>query len=155
MNIFIGPIKFQSDDIMQVINEVVPSDPKRIEEMMADGPDGPIYMINMLKFKDKAEYEDGRECDLSGYDAYQLYAKEVVKLLPKYNGKALFAGDVTFLSLGQVEDLWDEVAMVSYPSRKDLWAMSTSAKWQEISVHRSAGLAGQLNIETVAPASTK
>ena len=61
----------------------------------------------------------------------------------------MLAGDVTFLALGQVEELWDEVALAKYPNRAALWAMSTSAAWQEIAVHRSAGLAGQLNIEIV------
>ena len=71
-------------------------------------------------------------------------------MLPEYGGKFVFAGDVTFLSLGQVEELWDEIAIVMYSSRADLVAMSSSEAWQEISVHRTAGLAGQLNIETVA-----
>lgn len=137
---------------MEVVNEVMPTNPDRIKEMMAEGPDGPIYMINLLKFKEKAEYEDGRETDLTGYEAYQLYAKEVAKLLTEFGGKGIFAGDVTFLALGQVEDLWDEVAIAMYPKRADLLQMSSSKKWQEISVHRTAGLAGQLNIETVAPA---
>ncbi len=135
---------------MEVVNEVMPTNPDRIKEMLAEGPDGPIYMINLLKFKEKAEYEDGRETDLTGYEAYQLYAKEVAKLLTEFGGKGIFAGDVTFLALGQVEDLWDEVAIAMYPKRADLLQMSSSKKWQEISVHRTAGLAGQLNIETVA-----
>ena len=135
---------------MEVVNEVVPSTAERLEEMMQPGPEVPIYMVNLLKFKDRAEYEDGRETDLSGYDAYQIYGREVFKLLPEYGGKFVFAGDVTFLSLGQVEELWDEIAIVMYSSRADLVAMSSSQAWQEISVHRSAGLAGQLNIETVA-----
>ena len=87
---------------MEVENEVMPSSPERIKEMMAEGPEGPIYMINLLKFKEKAEYEDGRETDLTGYQAYQLYAREVVKLLAEFGGKGFFAGDVTFLALGQV-----------------------------------------------------
>ena len=53
--------------------------------------------------------------------------------------------------IGQVEDLWDEVAIARYPRRADLVRMSSSEAWREIAVHRTAGLAGQLNIETVAP----
>ncbi|MEP1470206.1 MAG: DUF1330 domain-containing protein [Halieaceae bacterium] len=135
---------------MEVTNEVMPTSAERIKEMTSEGPDGPIYMINLLKFKAKAEYEDGRETDLTGYEAYQIYADAVSKLLPKFGGKGFFAGDVTFLALGQVEELWDEVAIAMYPERADLWRMSSSQEWQEISVHRTAGLAGQLNIETVA-----
>jgi len=39
-----------------------------------------------------------------------------------------------------------------YPKRADIFRMSTSEEWQEIAVHRAAGLAGQLNTETIAPA---
>jgi len=60
-------------------------------------------------------------------------------------------GDVTMLSLGQVEDLWDEVAIAKYPNRAALFEMSTSEEWQALAEHRAAGLAGQLNIETVDP----
>jgi uncharacterized protein (DUF1330 family) len=136
---------------MDVVNEVMPTSGERLAEMMEPGPDGPIFMVNLLKFKDKAEYEDGRETDLTGYEAYQLYGSAVVGLLPEFNGEFVFAGDVTFLALGQVEELWDEVAIVKYSSRGDLLAMSSSDAWQEAAVHRTAGLAGQLNIETVAP----
>lgn len=135
---------------MDVVNEVMPTDPGQIEAMMAEGPEGPIYMINLLKFKEKAEYADGRETDLSGYEAYQIYARAVAELLPRFGGQGVFAGDVTFLALGRVEELWDEVAIARYPTRADLFRMSTSPEWQEIAVHRAAGLAGQLNIETVA-----
>ncbi len=135
---------------MNVTNEVMPTSDERIKEMMQPGPDGPISMVNLLKFKEHAEYEDGRETTLTGREAYEIYGRGVSKLLTDYGGKLTFAGDVTFLALGQVDDLWDEVAIAQYPSRAELWKMSTSPEWQELAVHRTAGLAGQLNIETVA-----
>ena len=136
---------------MQVLNEVFPTDTARFSAMMEKGPDGPIFMVNLLKFKDKAEYDDGRPCDLSGRDAYMIYGRAVTELLPKFGGRGIFAGDVTFLALGQVEELWDEVAIAMYPDRASLVRMSLSEEWREIAVHRSAGLKGQLNIETVLP----
>ena len=135
---------------MEVVNEVMPTSPERIDEMMQPGPDGPIYMVNLLKFKDTAEYEDGRETDLTGYEAYQVYGRAVMKIIQDYGGEIQFAADVTFLALGQVEDLWDEIAIAKYPNRGALLAMSSSDEWRAASVHRTAGLAGQLNIETVA-----
>ena len=137
---------------MEVINQVKPSDPKQIEQMQEKGPEGPIFMVNLLKFKDKAEYADGRETDLSGKQAYQLYGAGVAGLIQDYGGRIYFMADVTFLSLGQVEELWDEVAIAAYPDRNALLRMSSSQEWQDLSVHRAAGLAGQLNIETVMPA---
>lgn len=135
---------------MEVVNEVMPTSAERIEEMMQPGPDGPIYMVNLLKFKGKAEYEDGRETDLTGYEAYQLYGRAVSRIIQDYGGEIQFAANVTFLSLGQVEELWDEIAIAKYPNRGALLAMSSSEEWRAASVHRTAGLAGQLNIETVA-----
>lgn len=135
---------------MNVINEVMPTSGERIEQMMQPGPEGPISMVNLLKFKEHAEYEDGRATTLTGREAYEIYGRGVSKLITEYGGTVTFAGDVTFLALGQVDDLWDEVAIAQYPSRVELWQMSTSPEWQELAVHRTAGLAGQLNIETVA-----
>ena len=134
---------------MEVVNEVTPTRPEQTQAMMEDGPEGPIYMVNLLKFKERAEYEDGRQTSLTGREAYQLYGEQVVQILPKYGGKAVFMGHVTLLALGQVEELWDEVAIAMYPKRADLVRMTLSEEWQAAAVHRTAGLAGQLNIETV------
>ncbi|WP_417476350.1 DUF1330 domain-containing protein [Maricaulis sp.] len=136
---------------MQVTNEVLPTDPRQIEAMMQPGPAGPVFMVNMLKFKDKAEYADGRECALSGREAYNIYGKAILKVLPEFGGKLVFVGNTSFLALGQVEELWDEVAIIMYPDRGSLLRMSLSPAWQAIAVHREAGLKGQLNIETVMP----
>jgi uncharacterized protein (DUF1330 family) len=136
---------------MDVVNEVFPSDPAQVQQLMQPGPKGPIFMVNLLKFKDRAEYEDGRACNLSGREAYMIYGRAVAELLPKFGGRAIFAADVSFLSLGRVEELWDEVAIAMYPERAAMVRMSMSEEWRAIAAHRSAGLKGQLNIETVVP----
>ncbi|WP_417496337.1 DUF1330 domain-containing protein [Maricaulis sp.] len=136
---------------MQVTNEVLPTDPRQIEAMMQPGPAGPVFMVNLLKFKDKAEYADGRQCALSGREAYNIYGKAIMEVLPEFGGKLVFVGNTSFLALGQVEELWDEVAIIMYPDRGALLRMSLSPAWQAIAVHREAGLKGQLNIETVMP----
>jgi len=137
---------------MNVFNEVYPSDPEQIRQLMQPGPKGPIFMVNLLKFKERAEYEDGRACDLSGRDAYMIYGRAVSDLLPKFGGQAIFAADVSLLSLGKADELWDEIAIAMYPERAAMVRMSMSEEWRAIAVHRTAGLKGQLNIETVASA---
>ena len=132
---------------MKVINSVIPND-EQIRGFFEPGPDGPIYMVNLLKFKPIAEYEDGRETSLTGREAYELYEKGVTELLPQFGGFAAFFADVERLMLGEVEDLWDVVAIAVYPSRQAMMDMMQSEGMKEISPHRSAGLAGQLNIET-------
>ena len=111
-------------------------------------------MVNLLKFKPKAAYKDNRPSEISGRDAYMIYAKGVSKILHKYGGNLIFMGDVTFLALGKIQDgeIWDEIVIVEYPSRGHLLKMIQSSEWKALSVHRYAGLEGQLNIETVKPA---
>jgi hypothetical protein len=73
----------------------------------------------------------------------------VAKLLPKVGGSLEFGADVERLMLGDVEELWDQIAIAMYPSRAAMLEMIQMPEYGEISVHRTAGLAGQLNIETV------
>ena len=134
---------------MEVINKVYPSG-EQIEGFLEPGPEGPICMVNLLKFKPQAEYEDGRETALSGREAYDLYAEGVKKLLEEVGGYLGFEAGVERLALGEVEELWDAVGLAVWPSRQTMLEVMQSEGMQEISVHRSAGLAGQLNIETSA-----
>lgn len=134
---------------MQVTNQVYPTEPVHREKLMEPGPKGPIVMVNLLKFKDKAAYRDGRQTHLSGKEAYQIYGEGVSRYIGKVGGRILFAGDVSHLSLGLVEDLWDAVILAEYPNRGAMVAMGTSEEFQELAMHREAGLQGQLNIETV------
>ena len=107
-----------------------------------------IHMVNLLKFKDKAEYKDRRQTDITGKEAYQIYGKEVQEHLRKVGAKMIFSGEVSRLMLGEVEELWDMIAIAEYPSRKAMRSMIMDKEYQKSEEHRSAGLAGQLNIET-------
>ena len=67
--------------------------------------DTPIHMVNLLKFKDKAEYEDGRDTDLTGEQAFAIYSAEVRAHIERVGGQLIFQGDVSRLILGEVEEL--------------------------------------------------
>lgn len=134
---------------MKVINQVNPTS-ERMQEFFGGEEDGPFVMVNLLKFKEKAEYDDGRETDLSGAEAYAQYGEAVVKCLADVGGKSHYSGAVTGLMLGDVEENWDMVALAEYPSLDAMKTMIMSPEYQAISVHRIAGLAGQLNIKTKA-----
>ena len=129
---------------MKVENQVQPG-PENVKAFLA-GTDEPVVMVNLLKFKAKASYADGRETDLTGQQAYQLYASEMRKLVEGAGGRFLFGGVVESLLLGEVEDLWDMVGLVEYPTPKSLIQIASSPDFARIETHREAGLAGQLNI---------
>jgi uncharacterized protein (DUF1330 family) len=132
---------------MKVENGVYPG-PEQAMGFFGGPEDGPFVMVNLLKFKDMAEYEGGAEAHLTGREAYGRYAAEVSKLIEGLGGKVRYSGAVTGLLLGEVEELWDVVALAEYPSLAAFRAMALSPEMQAIEHHRRAGLAGQLNIRT-------
>ena len=131
---------------MEVKNHLRPNK-AQMEGFFEGDTETEITMLNLLKFKEKAEYEDGRETDLTGREAYSIYGKEVVEHLEKVGGKSVITGKVSRLMLGEVEDLWDSIALARYPSRKAMVEMMMDSDYQESEKHRSAGLEGQPNIE--------
>ena len=135
---------------MEVVNKVAPTE-EQMKGFLEPGREGPIYMLNLLKFKESAEYADGRETDLSGAEAYAIYGQEVIQHLQKVGGAPMFSAGVERLMLGEVEELWDAAAIAMYPSRKAMLEMISSPEYLASALHREAGLAGQLNIELVEP----
>ena len=133
---------------MKVRNKVTPNE-EQINGFLKNPEIGPISMVNLLKYKEKAIYDDGRDTKLSGEEAYGLYAAKVINLVEKYGGEFLFAGKVNRLMLGEVEEMWDSIAIAKYPNRKAMFEMTMDPEYQKIHVHRDAGLEGQLNIETI------
>ena len=133
---------------MKVKNKVTPNE-EQINGFLENPEIGPISMVNLLKYKENAIYDDGRDTNLSGEEAYGLYAAEVINLVEKYGGEFLFAGKVNRLMLGEVDEMWDSIAIAKYPNRKAMFEMTMDPEYQKIHVHRDAGLEGQLNIETI------
>ena len=107
----------------------------------------PIFMLNLLKFRDNAEYEDGRETDLTGEQAYAIYGKRVAEIVAGLGGRIVFGGKARNLLIGQVDGLWDQVALVQYPNMETMGKMMMMDEYKAAHVHRHAGLEGQLLIE--------
>lgn len=115
----------------------------------------PIFMLNLLKFREKAEYEDGRETELTGEQAYAIYGKKTAEIVKGLGGSIVFGGVPRNLLIGQVEALWDQVALVQYPNMETMGKMMQMPEYQAGHVHRHAGLEGQLLIECAGGGSLK
>jgi uncharacterized protein (DUF1330 family) len=140
----------KEESLMKVVNQMYPSY-EQIAPLAQDGGGGPIAMVNLLKFRDRALYDDGRPDDISGREAYMRYATEMRKIVEGAGGSFAFSGDVHAVIIGEVEEAWDLVGIAVYPSRAEFHRLATSPEVQEIGVHRTAGLAGQLLILTTTP----
>ena len=131
---------------MNVENAVYPKG-TQLAALMALPETGPIVMLNLLKFRDRAEYRDGRATTLTGREAYMLYGEQMAPFVVGQGGKMHFTGDLGTLAIGAVDEMWDMVALMEYPSAKAFVEIATSSEVAGFSVHREAGLAGQLLIQ--------
>jgi uncharacterized protein (DUF1330 family) len=119
---------------------------ERIVELMGDTSAEPIVMLNLLRFRAKAEYPDGRKSELTGRQAYNIYGEAMRKVVEREGGRFIFAADIKSLVIGVVDELWDIAALVEYPSSSAFARIASSPEVAEIGVHRAAGLQGQLLI---------
>lgn len=107
----------------------------------------PIAMLNLLKFKAKAIYEDGRSCELTGAEAYQLYSRAFSEIMGPKGARIIYSGQVRGALIGEGDGLWDAVAIIEYPSTDTMLKMLRDEDYQRAQQHRAAGLEGQLLIE--------
>lgn len=107
----------------------------------------PISMLNLLKFRDKAVYEDGRECDLTGREAYQLYAEGFCRVMEPLGSRIIYSGETRGFLIGEGQGEWDAIAVIEYPSTQVMLDMFRNEEYQQAQAHRAAGLIGQILIE--------
>ena len=77
--------------------------------------DGPIWMVNLMKYREKADYADGRESDISGKEADDRYTP--LGPLKAIGAEPVFFADVDTQFLNDTPK-WDRVGIVKYPSRR-------------------------------------
>ncbi len=126
-------------------------DAKTLDEFAASpGGDGPIVMVNLLRYRDQTDYGAGSsEAPCSGREAYhERYAAEVVALIQAAGGRPIWFGRASFAPLAPKGERWDEIVLVEYPSRRAFLEMVTSPAYQAIARHRSAALLDSRLIET-------
>ena len=110
-----------------------------------------IYCLNCYRFKDSPVYPDDftGERFATGIEAHKHYAGAVVQMCrDTYGGEMLFYGQLTpglpSLRREGVEfDGYDAIAFMKYDSAASMLAMASSADYNSIGVHRSAGVAAQ------------
>lgn len=126
-------------------------EPEQAAAFAADNYDGPIVMVNLLKFRDKATYaEDDPEHgeDISGAEAYSRYGAALADFVSeeKIGLTQLFGAPAIRMMIGDAD--WDAVILARYPSRKHMMTMTSDPRYQAAHRHRAAGLLHQDLIET-------
>ena len=115
----------------------------QVRSLRDNGRDGPVVMLNLLKFRDRAIYEDGEA--ISGAEAYARYQHAFTVTVGTISqAQVLFDGPVEQVFIGMAgtpETDWDKVLIVRYPTRGHFLAMMADPDYRAALRHRYAGLA--------------
>ena len=101
--------------------------PAPFEAFMARKHEGPVQMLNLLKFK-----PDG------GMESYLQYSVATQPLIEKTGGRVVYVGRPVELLIGDEE--WDLMVLVEYPTRQAFLDMVTSADYQRTAHMRHQAL---------------
>ena len=102
--------------------------------------DGPVWMVNLMKYRDVADYPDGAPADgpaISGREADDLYTP--LESLAGVGAEIVFGGDVDLQLLGDAP-IWDRVGVVKYPTRRSFIEMQSRPDFRRQHVHKEAGM---------------
>ena len=108
----------------------------RFREM--DRP-GPVHMLNLLRFRARAAYEDGTIA--TGAEAYSNYARESGPVFKRLGGRQVWAGKPELMLIGPQSEAWDLAFIAEYPSPDAFVAMLRDPDYRKAVRHRQAAVA--------------
>ena len=98
--------------------------------------DGPVWMVNFMKYREEATYADGTK-GISGQEADDKYAP--TEILHEIGAEVPFFGDVV-LQLAGKDVKWDRIGVVKYPTRAAFLGMQNRKDFQDKHEHKEAGM---------------
>jgi hypothetical protein len=120
--------------------------------------EGPVHMVNMVRFRDLADYRGKSELPpCSGREAYfQRYAPAFSKVAQGEDYGLFWLGNVRGVLVGAEGENWDDIVIVRYSSFAALRRILESAAYEaEAAPHRRAALADWRFIITTQPSPPK
>jgi len=115
-------------------------DRARFEAFRALSRPGPIHMLNLIRLREQAAYEDGR--DLSGAEAYRLYGQKSGPIFRALGGRIVWSGRPELMLIGpESGEDWDIAFIAEYPSVDAFTQMIRDPAYQAVTHHRTAAVA--------------
>lgn len=114
--------------------------PEQLERLAGSDQDGPVVMVNLLRFKERADGVDAAD-GITGAEAYGRYGAAVGSHLERVGGRVLLALTAQDSVIGPEPGEWDLVIAVEYPSRAAFMAMVSDPEYLAIHAHRDAAVA--------------
>ena len=101
---------------------------------------GPVAGVNLLKFRQEAQYPDDSFEPCTGLEAWLKYEELALKLAVKYNLKPLFRGMVDQTFFGAHDEEWDALIINGYDEKQDLIAALADDELNALGVHVGAAI---------------
>ncbi|WP_299711772.1 DUF1330 domain-containing protein [uncultured Tenacibaculum sp.] len=105
---------------------------------------GKIVMLNLLKFKEVADYTNLETIkpkqEISGKEAYELYMIHTLPCIKKYGSKVLFKGSSKNFVIGPIDETWDYVLLVEHESVEKFMSFAQDETYLATAGHRKAAL---------------
>ena len=116
--------------------------PEAVAELARALPPGePVTMLNLLCFRETAQYEGDDLPPCSGRDAYyKRYAPVATELVVARGGKVIWAGRAAGHTVCPPDERWDDILIVEYPDVAVVAAMFNDPAYQAVVKHRTAAL---------------
>ena len=104
-----------------------------------DDRPGPIHMLNLVRYRETADYSDGRI--VTGAQAYATYARESGPVFARLGGRIVWRGRFEHTVIGPAGELWDEGFIAEYPSVANFIEMIRDPVYRQAVKHRQAAVA--------------
>ena len=111
---------------METEKYIIPTN-EQFQQLMALDYKGPVWLVNLLKFK-----KDG------GRESYVKYGEGMQKAFESVGGQVVLLGEGLMTIIGAKK--WDEILMVEFPSIDAFMEMQRNKEFQAAVHHRTEAL---------------
>lgn len=106
--------------------------------------DRPIHMLNLIKFRDLAEYPEGHPNHgkgLTGREAYEIYKAGFQRVVANDGAAMVWEAPIECVVTGPPDE-WDEAFVMGYPNSAVFMAMVKNEDYvRDVLPHRTAAVA--------------
>jgi uncharacterized protein (DUF1330 family) len=100
--------------------------------------DQKIHMLNLVRLRETAVYEDGMM--LTGHEAYAAYSRESGPVFKRLGGRIVWSGKFDMVLIGPESEYWDICFIAEYPDAEAFMAMLRDDDYRNAVKHRQAAV---------------
>ena len=100
--------------------------------------DRPVEMLNLVRLRERAAYDDGREA--TGAEAYAAYGLHSGPIFTRAGGEIVWSATPELMLIGPADERWDVAFVARYPTGQAFVDMVYDPDYRAIVHHRQAAV---------------